>query len=295
MSTPPTEFPAPECVAVPIPCGPDASSTARIGTYVLDATGGDSLGDVVICHGTPWSSRMWLPLARRLSSRWRVHLWDMPGYGTSLEANAASPVDLVAQRTRFARLLRHWDLAAPHVIAHDIGGAAALGAHLFEGSRFGSLHLSDIVTLSPWGSPFFRLVAESQGVFAALPPALHRALVTEYIAGAGGPGLSREWITELARPWTTPAGQTAFYRQIATLRPEHTAPIAARLAKVRCPVRIAWGESDLWIPVAHAEALAAALPGGPEVTRFPTVGHLAVLEAPEAFAAEVVTWLSTQV
>ncbi|NNV08232.1 alpha/beta hydrolase, partial [Geobacillus sp. MMMUD3] len=165
---------------VTLDIGTDESPAEAV-TWSLGPRTGSGRGDVVICHGTPWSSRMWLPLAKRLARDHRVLLWDMPGYGDSItSAEAAPPVDLVAQRRRLAALIDDRGLERPHVIAHDIGGAVALGAHLFEGVDFASLHLSDIVTLTPWGSPFFRLVAENEEVFAALPLALHRALVHEY-------------------------------------------------------------------------------------------------------------------
>lgn len=202
------------------------------------------------------------------------------------------PVDLVAQRRRLTELIRLWGLERPNVIAHDIGGAVALGAHLLEGVEFASLHLSDIVTLPPWGSPFFRHVADNESVFAALPPPLHQALVHAYITGAGGPDFPQGWVDELTRPWSTPDGQAAFYAQIAALSPVDTEPISERLGQVRCPVRIGWGEDDPWLPVEQAGRLAEALPGPVDVTRFPGVGHLAVLEAPEAFAAEVTAWLT---
>src|SRR3954447_466431 len=35
---------------------------------------------VVFCHGTPWSSELWRPLAEALAARHTVYLWDMPGY-----------------------------------------------------------------------------------------------------------------------------------------------------------------------------------------------------------------------
>ena len=297
------------------------SDGAEAATTTLEPTVHDNdlgrLGEVIICHGTPWSARMWLPLARDLAQTYRVRLWDMPGYGESIPdlagtsaqptddplAEAASAVDLITQRRRLAELIDCWDVSNPYVIAHDIGGAVALGAHLLEGCDFASLYLLDIVTLDPWGSPFFRLVAENEKVFAALPPRLHRALVREYIAGAAATpsdesrsgevrsNLSDDHITELSDPWRTEAGQAAFYRQIVALRPEHTAPVVDRLGEVRCPVRIGWGEDDPWIPVDQADRLAEALPGNPHVTRFPHSGHLVPLEAPHDLLVDVTAWL----
>ncbi|MCS4593310.1 alpha/beta hydrolase [Brevibacterium sediminis] len=305
------------------------SDGAEVATTTLEPTSHDNvqdrLGEVIICHGTPWSARMWLPLARELAQTNRVRLWDMPGYGDSIPATSgdsipdpsetsaqptdhspaeASPaVDLITQRRRLAELIDCWNVSNPHVIAHDIGGAVALGAHLLEGCDFASLYLLDVVTLDPWGSPFFRLVAENEKVFAALPPRLHRALAREYISGAAAPttdespsgddrsSLSEEWIAALSEPWCTKAGQAAFYRQIAALRPKHTAPIVDRLGEVRCPVRIGWGEDDPWIPADQADRLAEALPGNPHMTRFPRSGHLVPLEAPHDLLVDVTAWL----
>lgn len=261
-----------------------------VATQVIEPTSDeDSLGDIVICHGTPWSSRMWLPLARELSLHHRVFLWDMPGYGDSI-AEVAVAVDLITQGRRLAELMTVWDVQCPQVIAHDIGGAVALGAHLFGGCEFASLYLLDIATLSPWGSPFFRLVADNESVFTSLPRQLHRALVTEYIAGAGGEGLGRSSVEALTAPWCTAAGQPAFYHQIASLRPEHTDPIVNRLGEVRCSTRIGWGVDDPWIPAEQAERLARTLPGNPKVTLFPGAGHLVPLEAPSSLATEVGAW-----
>lgn len=305
------------------------SDGAEVATTTLEPTSHGKvdgrLGEVIICHGTPWSARMWLPLARELAQTNRVRLWDMPGYGDSIPAKsgdsipdpsttsaqptddplaeAAPAVDLVAQRRRLAELIDCWDVSSPHVIAHDIGGAVALSAHLLEGCDFASLYLLNIVTLDPWGSPFFRLVAENEKVFAALPPRLHRALAREYISGAAATpaddspsgedrsSLSEECIAALSAPWCTDAGQAAFYRQIAALRPAHTAPVVDRLGEVRCPVRIGWGEDDPWIPVAQADRLAEALPGNPHVARFPHSGHLVPLEAPHDLLVDVTAGL----
>lgn len=286
MPTAPTGLPAP--VFAELETASDDG--LRIATYLLGPVGQPSAGDVVLCHGTPWSAQVWAPVAQTLSTRYRVFLWDMPGYGASPK-DAAHPVDLAAQRRRLAALLRHWSLDRPHVVAHDVGGAVALGAHLLEGVDLASLYLLDIVTLDPWGSPFFRLVAEHEEVFAALPGPLHASLVREYIAGAAHHQVATERVEALAEPWLDDVGQAAFYRQIAQLTPAHTRPIVDRLDAVRCPVRIGWATDDPWIPVEQAVRLRAALPGAAEVEEFPGRGHLVPLEDPAAVEQSVRRWL----
>ncbi|WP_226533520.1 alpha/beta fold hydrolase [Microbacterium paraoxydans] len=258
-----------------------------VATRVLSPPG-TSAGDVILCHGTPWSSLVWADAARELSREHRVFLWDMPGYGAS-QMGATVATDLSTQSARLASLVRGWGLERPHVVAHDIGGAVALGAHLRHRMDFASLFLWDIVTLDPWGSPFFRVVAQHADVFSRLPGNLHSALVREYIAGAGR--LSAPQVEALASPWTGPVGQAAFYRQIASLDAADTHAVVEELGAVRCRTRIGWGREDPWIPLEQAYELQARLPGQPDVLVLDGAGHLTPWEKPEAVIDALGEWL----
>jgi pimeloyl-ACP methyl ester carboxylesterase len=70
----------------------------------------DSGGDgtpVVFCHGTPWSSVLWRPLAEALSKEFQVYLWDMPGYGqSSMEADHRVSLDVQGELLRVDPVLR---------------------------------------------------------------------------------------------------------------------------------------------------------------------------------------------
>lgn len=262
----------------------------RVATYELAPEVDVPSVDVVFCHGTPWSAQVWAQAARHLGAGHRVYLWDMPGYGRSAQGSDVR-TDLPTQMLRFALLLDHWQLTRPFVVAHDIGGAVALGAHLLRGWDFGGLYLWDVVTLDPWGSEFFRLVADNAEVFAALPAHLHSALVAEYIAGAAHQRLDADIVAMLTEPWISDEGQPAFYRQIAELSPEHTRPIVDALPRVRCNTSIGWGEQDPWIPVEQAFRLRQLLPGESSVITVPGVGHLTPLEAPSVTAEALDAWL----
>lgn len=266
-----------------------------IATRTLEPDG-RSAGDVVLCHGTPWSAQVWAAVAHALRRDHRVLLWDMPGYGDS-EKGPDVATGLSAQAERLVSLLGAWGVDRPHVIAHDIGGAVALRAHLLHGSEFADMFLWDIVTLEPWGSPFFRLVAAHADVFARLPDDLHAALVREYIRGAvvgeaaGEGGESLVDVESLAAPWLGPVGKPAFYRQIAGLNARDTRPVADALHRMRCPVRIGWGGDDPWIPVEQAYELRARLPGAPDVIELAGTGHLTPCERPTAVIAAIIAWL----
>jgi pimeloyl-ACP methyl ester carboxylesterase len=247
---------------------------------------------LVFLHGTPWSSWLWRPVADALSTRFTVHLWDMPGYGASSK-EPDHRVDLAFQGELFAHLLQEWRLDRPHVIAHDFGGAVALRARLLHDRTFASLCLTDVVALRPWGSPFFTLVKEHAAVFERLPEPVHRGALEAYIRGAGHRDLRDDDLAALVEPWTGEAGQRAFYRQIAQADERHTDEVEARYGDLTEPVHIVWGAQDTWIPLDRAQRLHAQIPGS-TLTVIEDAGHLVQLDAPAALAAELTRWTESR-
>jgi pimeloyl-ACP methyl ester carboxylesterase len=238
---------------------------------------------IVLCHGTPFSSYVWRAVARALAQTHTVYVWDMPGYGTS-EMAEGQDVSLAAQGRVFAELLAHWGLERPTVYAHDFGGAVSLRAHLLHGVPYRRLALVDVVALRPWGSPSFRHLGAHADVFAALPPNLHRALVEEYVASVSPRGLHPEVLERVVAPWTTEAGQPAFYRQIAQADQRHTDEFHDRLGEIDIPVLVCWGTADSWIPYAKAHELAGLIPGA-QVRLMDGAGHLVQEDAPAELTA----------
>lgn len=243
-----------------------------------------------MCHGTPWSSAVWAPFAEAFSRDFSVYLWDMPGYGQSSKRSGHA-VDLGTQGALLSDLLRHWDLSAPHVVAHDYGGAVALRAHLLHGAAYASLALVGVVALRPWGSDFFRLVAENAEVFAAQPLAIHRGALEAYIAGASHRGLTAEQIDILTSPWLSSEGQAAFYRQIAAAEERFTDEIQDRYAELDLPVMIIWGRQDSWIPPDRATRLEQLIPGA-RLELIDGAGHLIHYDAPVQLAVALQRWLT---
>ncbi|WP_166345269.1 alpha/beta fold hydrolase [Phytoactinopolyspora limicola] len=246
---------------------------------------------VVFCHGTPWSSALWKPFAEALAADFTVYLWDMPGYGESSKV-AEHRVSLDVQGQLFADLLDHWDLDSPRVVAHDYGGAVSLRAHLLHGASYESLALVDVVALAPWGSEYFRLVREHADVFASVPPAIHEGAVRAYISGASHPGLTDEQLEMLVRPWRGPAGQPAFYRQIAQADQAYTDEVEPLYPSLDLPVLVVWGTDDTWIPVDRAHRLAKLIPGA-RLELVEGAGHLIQLDSPVHLATVLHRWLAS--
>jgi pimeloyl-ACP methyl ester carboxylesterase len=247
---------------------------------------------VVFCHGTPWSSDLWRPVAEALSPFFTVYLWDMPGYGQSSK-HPDHRVSLDLQGELFADLLDLWGLPSPHVVAHDYGGAVTLRAHLLHQRRFATITLVDVVALRPWGSDFFRLVRDHAEVFAALPGAVHEGALRAYINGASHQGLTPVALDSLIAPWLDDEGRDAFYRQIAEADQAYTDEIEHLYPEIDVPVLVVWGQEDTWIPVDRAQRLSELIPNA-RLELIAQAGHLIQLDQPAALTATLTHWLLTQ-
>lgn len=166
------------------------------------------------------------------------------------------------------------------MIAHDLGGAVVLRAHLLHGCEFEQFIFVNVVAVRPWGSEFFDHVGRHSEVFAAIPPYIHAALVRAYITGAITTDIRPEALDALCQPWITQVGQGSFYRQFAQADERHTAEIEPRYGEIDIPTSIFWGESDPWIPLVRGRKLSTLL-NSASFSSLPGVGHLPQIEAPE--------------
>lgn len=264
---------------------------SRSGAVRWDRIGNPGGEPVVLLHGTPFSSLIWRGVAHSLAVGHQVYVWDMPGYGLS-EKSEGQELSLAALGQVFADLLDHWALDQPLVVAHDSGGAVALGAHLLHGVRYRRLALVDAVSLPPWGSPFSRLVGEHADVFARLPPRTHAALVREYVSSASSAGLHPSVLDALIGPWLADGGQPAFYRQVAARLDDqsYTDAMRDRYGAIDLPVLVCWGEDDTWVPVERGRELAARIPGA-RLRVIPGAGHLVHEDRPAELATAVFAFL----
>lgn len=266
-------------------------------TQAFDSEGGevrwDVLGEgppVVLTHGTPFSSFVWRDIARALSRRFRVHVWDLVGYGQS-EQRDDQDVSLATQARILAGLLQHWGLERPHLVGHDFGGAITLRALLLEGATAERLVLVDPVAVAPWGTGFFQLAAEHAELFLKLPPPVHDGLVRGYVRWAAHHHLDDEVVDRLVAPWSSERGRRALYRQIAQNDQRLTDEIQPRYAELGLPTLIVWGERDAWIPLERGQQLQELIPNS-QLRTIADAGHLVQEDAPTELVAELVGFLA---
>jgi pimeloyl-ACP methyl ester carboxylesterase len=288
-----------------------------------------NLQTLVLIHGTPWSSTVFQPLIQSLlsppsqspiSKPHRILLYDLPGYGQSQHPYPKTPspssphqnfksktqpnTSVATQALTLRALLSHLQIANPAVLAHDIGGAIALRAHLILGVEFERMMLLDSNAVLPWGDGFYALAREEPAVFARLPAHVFEAVVRAVVRSASVTecGLEGGWEEALVEPWVGSAeAQESFVRQIAQADDADVAEMFAEggegclYGRVRCGVSVLWGEGDSWIPREKMERLCGLL--GERLEGFVVVeeaGHLVMLDQPERVEEEIRRWLEVE-
>ena len=261
---------------------------------------------IVFIHGTPWSSAVWQDLATSLSTYHCVYLYDHPGFGISpsprrlVDATDHDKVDLdgslVLRAEASAALFKHWDMASPpHVVAHDNGGLVSLRLLLEHSTKFASLCLIDVVAMGPFGLPFFKLVAENEGVFWAIPANFIEGLVRAYVKSATCKSLPKEIEDMLCAPWLAGGtqGPEKFLKEMVQAHNRDTGVLENEYARVGglLPTNIIWGLNDAWLPVEIAQKLKKAL-NAEHLVIIEEAGHLVQYDQPSNLALEVGLWLS---
>jgi len=240
---------------------------------------------VVLVHGTPYSSHLWRDIAPALANTRRVYVFDHLGFGRS-EQREGQDLGLAAHARNFARLLDHWELSAPSVVAHDIGGAVALRTLLLEGKDYRDLTLFDAVSGGEWERGLFRLILEHSDVLGELPDYAHEALVAAHMRHATHVGFRPGVLDAFLAPWRGAAGRAAFYRQYRQIRQADTAAYEHLLGGMSLPVRIIWGREDRILPPEYAQWLHQRIPHA-ELHWIEGAGHLLQEDAPGQLTAHL--------
>lgn len=264
--------------------------------------GNNANPSVILVHGFPFSSLEWLPIAQALSRDYSVYLWDLPGFGASSDCGSQS---LAAHGEAFAALYSNWgfnNTHCPHVIAHDIGGHAALRAHLIHSNKFASLCLLNILAIAPWGSPFLRAVMKNPQAFNAIPLPMFQGLLREYVQLAAWNKLTEAKMGDFIEPWAGIEGQERFLSQVALFDQKHTEEMEGSYGKIMAndkdgeskKLKIIWAEEDNLIPLSKGQALANATDPA-QYVHVPKAGHLVMVDQPELITYEIMVWLRQNV
>lgn len=231
---------------------------------------------VVLLHSLGADRRMWDPQVEALAGWCRVIVPDARGHGAS---GSATGYGVDEWTDDLDRLLDHTGAGQAALVGLSMGGVQALAYAARRPARVWGLVLAD--------------------TFAELEPATAQAKL-EQLAGqatsqAAMPAFADSYMADTITVAPPPPGAADVRAAIAAMTPENyqaaaQACFGARLGgargAVKAPALVLWGAADQKTPRSLAENLSTGIARATLVD-IPAAGHLANLENPVRFTAEV--------
>jgi pimeloyl-ACP methyl ester carboxylesterase len=255
-------------------------------------------GTVLFLHGFPETLYAWKRISLALADDYEVHAFDWPGYGLS----SRPTVDRFSYAPRdYARVLNEYlgkagiDTSKLTIYATDIGALPALLLALEKPAIARTIIVGDF---APFNRP--RYMYESLQTLKAGGAAADRARAElnknreDILENAFRRGLpkdaqfeiSQEFKEDMSRGWNQGAMTTAdafsHYYSHFTRDQDY---FESQLARLKTPVKVVWGEQDLYIEKEMGVEFAKRI--NAELTLLPGIGHYPHLQVPKQAIDEV--------
>ena len=238
---------------------------------------------LVLFHGVGEDNRIWRPQLEGLSGDFTVFAWDAPGCGESDDpAPDFSAAELGAVAAGF---LRAAVPGKPHILGLSWGSMVAL--ELYRGYP---------------GLPASLVLASAYAGWAgSLPPEEVERRYAQVLAEIDQPPevFVEAWLPTLFTDKADPAVVAEAAGIMADVRPAGLRALLSAsgradyrpvLPTIALPTLLLYGADDQRSPLSVAHELHRQIPGS-RLAVIPDAGHLAHMEAPDAFNTEVRTFL----
>lgn len=220
-----------------------------------------------------------------LTPRFRLFAVDLPGFGGSERRDELLSPE--AMGTFLARLIEECGLDHPHIVAPDVGTAAALFAaagrpDLVSSAVVGGGGASVPIRLGGHHEEW--VLAPDLDRFRAVNP---RAIVAATLDTIEGDALA----TEVREDYLDSYDGERFVESMRYVRsyPTDLPKLAQRLPDIHTPVLIIAGGRDRVVPLVNAEFLAERLPRS--TLTMVDAGHFAWEEVPGEYASIITAWV----
>jgi pimeloyl-ACP methyl ester carboxylesterase len=259
----------------------------KVGRHSISNLTMGSGPDVVLLHGLGATRASLFETAAALSSQYRVHAPDLPGFGSS------SKPALGAYNARwFAEavlgLMDAVGIDEAHLVGNSMGGRVSIEVGLLAPERVRALGL--LCPAVSWVKrglhPIVRMLRPELGL---LPHAFSRATVRSqfsdifYDQHVIDPAVADVIVDEFRRIYHTAGARYAFLasaRNIYLEAPYGRNGFYPRLAGLRPPALFIWGSHDSLVPAAFEGHVRQWLPRAEQVV-LERCGHVPQVERPE--------------
>ena len=231
---------------------------------------------LLLLHAFPLGLAMWDDQARALSAAFQVVRFDCRGFGGSPPGDGLLTMERIADDA--VALLDHLEVAAATVCGLSMGGYAAFALVRRHPARLRGLVLADTKAGADTDAARRTRAEQAEAVrregTTAIADAFLPRLVGKTTHAERPAVVARLRDLILANP---PRGVTDALAGLAA-----RADSTSTLREIRVPTLVVCGEEDVLTPPAEAEALHAGIRDS-TLELVPKAGHLANVEAPDAF------------
>ena len=240
--------------------------------------------DVLLLHGLGATRASFFQTAAALSSHYRVHAPDLPGFGSS------SKPPLGAYNARWFAdsvlgLMDELQIERAHIVGNSMGGRVAIELGLLAPQRVGALGLlcPAVAWIRRGLHPIVRLLRPE---FGLLPHGFRRSTVASQFRGIFhdqdvlDPAVGDLMVDEFRRIYHSAGARYAFLASARNIYLE--APFGAggfypRLSGLTPPALFVWGSHDRLVPPAFSRHVSKWLPGATQIT-IDGCGHVPQVE-----------------
>lgn len=248
---------------------------------------------LVLIHGSNASLHTWEPWVKILGKDYRIISMDLPGHGLT-GVNPAGVYDNASYVGVVDLLLTKLGVNKAIIGGNSMGGGVSWMFALAHPEKTEALLLVDAGGQPqakpdelPIGFRLMRTPVIKEAARLIAPRSIFESSIKNTMSVQSkidNALIDRYW--ELNR---FPGNREATMKRFSDPRGIGSGT-NEKLAAIKVPVMIMWGEEDKLIPVSSARWFAEAIPGSTLVI-YPKVGHIPMEEVPERSAADVKAWL----
>jgi pimeloyl-ACP methyl ester carboxylesterase len=242
--------------------------------------------DVLLLHGLGGTRASLFETAASLSTRYRVHAPDLPGFGSSTKPATGGYNARWFADVMFG-LMDELDIGKAHFVGNSMGGRISIEIALNAPERVGALGLlcPAVAWVKRGFHPIVRLLRPELGM---LPHAFSRRTVASQFWGMFcdrdliDPAVADLMVDEFRRIYHSAGARYAFLscaRNIYLERPFGRGGFYPRLAELEPPALFIWGSHDPLVPVGFSRHVRRWLPSAEQVT-IDSCGHVPQVERP---------------
>jgi haloalkane dehalogenase len=211
---------------------------------------------LVFIHGIPTWSYLWRDIVPEIGEDRHVVAPDMVGYGNSSQHDGFDR-SVRAQEQMLNDLLDHLGFEEVVLVAHDIGGGAALRYAAHNPEEVAGLVMSNAVCYDSWPVQFISDLG--------LPETAETPLeeIEQQVGGAFKAGVydepDPEFVEGMVDPWLSEDGRTSLARCAVSTNTNHTTEID--YDAIDTELLCLWGAEDTFQPIEYGHRLAEELGG----------------------------------